>query len=248
MSLSQLHYGPEVAPTTPWREAGLMLCLLLLGDLACIVLHLLWLAGVADHQYFSLEFDKGYAEFFQYLKELWIAAMLLHLALRCTGRGCWGYVVWSGLFFYLLADDAVSLHEKGGRYFADNFSTIFQPMLGLRAVDFGELVVSAAVGSITLGAVLLFYWRGNPDFQKASRHLMVLAMFLAIFGVIVDMLHMLFKGSKALYAGMGLLEDGGEMIAMSLLLWYVLLLELKNAQPCASLLKNLRTSLVSALR
>jgi len=88
--------------------------------------------------------------------------------------------------------------------------------MGLRPRDWGELLVTAAVGLVLLTPVATGYVRGNAE---AKRHTLVMAMLLALlvfFGVFIDMVH-IWLGSDP----WGLLEDGGEMIAVSLVLYYV---------------------------
>ena len=129
-------------PASPAAGAWLFLVLLLVGDLVYIAIHLVWTeTSLLNSPLAALDVDRGYAEFFQYLKLLWTGLLLTGLCLR-TRR--WGYLAWALLFLYLLADDSFSLHENFGRTLADRLA--LQDAFGLRAIDFGELLVSATAG------------------------------------------------------------------------------------------------------
>src|SRR5690606_27921352 len=81
-------------------DASTWLVLLLLGDLAFIAIHGLWLAlpGIEGRVY-ALDYDRGHAEFYQYTKALWIVALLAALTVRSRARG---YLAGVGVFALLL--------------------------------------------------------------------------------------------------------------------------------------------------
>lgn len=93
------------------------------------------------------------------------------------------------------------------------------PPSRLRRHDLGELIGSASSGLILLPALLAAYRFA----ARANRKVFHDVVLLVIFGVDVDMVHIAFSGSPRIELVLGILEDGGEMLAVSLLLWYVLL-------------------------
>jgi len=190
-----------------------LLILLLVGDCVFILLHVFWLMDWMSNPLLSIERDRGYAEGFQYLKECSIALLLLVLATR---RRQAVYLAWSVLFAYFLIDDSFKIHEQYGRMLAHYLE--WQPMFRLRTEDIGELAVSVIVGILVFTSIAVSYSFGGPAARKASRHLCVLVAILVFFGVVVDMLHIALSLGKD---AIGLIEDGGEMLTMSVIAWYV---------------------------
>jgi hypothetical protein len=123
-------------------EKDKLLFLLILTDLVFILLHIIHIfTALLPSSLYSLAMDRGYAEFFQYMKMLWILVLFLGLGIK---RRRLIFVIYSVLFTYFLIDDSFEFHERAGALLAELFN--FQPALGLRAVDFGELAVSAFFG------------------------------------------------------------------------------------------------------
>ncbi len=194
----------------------MFLALLLVGDLVYIAIHLVWTETTLLHSPLAaLDVDRGYAEFFQYLKLLWTGLLLTCLCLR-TRR--WGYLAWALLFLYLLVDDSFSLHENFGRTLADRLA--LQDAFGLRAIDFGELLVSATAGAVLAVAIGWAYLRGAGEFRRSSRDLLVLLLALVFFGVMVDMVHIALDPVSWIDNALVILEDGGELVVTSFIAWY----------------------------
>jgi hypothetical protein len=194
--------------------------LLFAVDCVFVLLHFLLLADSINHEILSLETDRGLAELYQYAKISSVVVLLLSVRMK---TGVIGYSVWALLFLYLVADDAFSVHEVLGEHLA--ISLNFVPALGLRAVDFGELAISAIIFLLFLSILGWFYASGSDEFRKASRTLLVLLMALAFFGVFVDMLHVaLMRLDWRLTFVLVVVEDGGELLVMSIIAWYVFVL------------------------
>ncbi|OEK08593.1 hypothetical protein A8C32_03850 [Flavivirga aquatica] len=168
---------------------------------------------------YFIEDDNSYSEVFQYIKELWIFLILIFIAVK---KKIFPYVIWSLLFLYLLFDDSLSLHENIGEYLSNYFE--IQSGLGIRSVDFGELIVSFSVGISFTFFLVLGYLKSNKTIKKVFQHLSIFILLLAFFGVFIDILHVFFNDNNKL----GLFEDGGEMIVMSIILAYVFNLLDKN--------------------
>jgi hypothetical protein len=155
---------------------------------------------------FAITLDGGHAERWQYAKTGLLAVGLAFLAWR---RRHALLAAWSALYGYALLDDMASLHERAGHRLARAW----------RISDAqGELVVFATVGTLAaagFAAVL----RGSPGqrWNGVDTRLLVLAAVLVLFGVGVDYIHSLWPASEAL----ALLEDGGELVAMSALAAFV---------------------------
>jgi hypothetical protein len=190
-----------------------LLLLLLSADLVFILLHIANPEVQFSKKLLLLNTDRGYSEVFQYIKEFWLALVFFIMLFR-TRQGV--YAAWALLFTYLLFDDSASIHETVGELVAAKLNYV--PMFGLRATDLGQLTVSLMVGSAILALMIFFHSRSNDKAKNATLDLTLLLGVLVFFGVFVDMLDNL----PALQAirGMTVVEDGGEMLAMSLLTSY----------------------------
>ena len=195
------------------KEATKFLILLLLADCAFILVHGVYVMHWISNSLYSIERNSGYAEIYQYIKEFWIVVLLFITALK---RSHIIYFSWSLLFMYLLLDDSLQIHEKFGHYLVNYFD--FQPMFHLQAQDLGELSVSMFFGFLLFTFIGVSYFFGSHIAKKISKHLFILVMSLAFFGVFVDMLHAAIPWGKSI---LGLIEDGGEMLIMSIIVWYV---------------------------
>ena len=192
----------------------LFLLLLLCGDVVYLALHAGHLTVPAlrgDH--FSLETDRGLAEFYQYMKQLWLA---LCLAIASVRRRHLVLTVWSGFFAFLMLDDALQLHERTGDSLGPRLG--LPAAGGLRPEDFGELLFAVTIG-VSLSAMLaIAWWRDRATTWALSRDLLVLTAVLAFCGVAVDTLHTIaFFRVPQIADPLAFLEDGGELLVISTL-------------------------------
>jgi hypothetical protein len=223
------------------RERLWFLGLLLAGDLLFVLLHLLYLAspvlGYFGDSVFSLEKDRSFAEVFQYVKTYWLALLLVWLAWQ---RRHLGYAVWAGLFGFLLLDDAIMIHERVGEALGAQLA--LPGLGGVRGQDLGELIFLGAVAvffALTLVPALVW---GGTVFRRHSLLLAGIVVFLAAPGVGIDFLHMAVGRETALGTFLGMVEDGGEMVVMSVGLYLVLHLTVHAAAA-----KPVRAPVVHAL-
>ncbi len=207
------------------QSTSRLLLLLLCTDVAFIILHIIYFqTELIDNSLYSLSRDNGYAEFFQYTKFLWIILLLLGIVIRTKLPG---YIAWTLLFIYFLADDALQVHEYYGRIIAGNLE--FVPPMNLRLQDIGELIVTTIAGVILFPFMILAYWRRSQSFRKVSRDMWVFIIILVAVGVGVDMVHESVGAEGALdHLVFRVLEEGGEMIVTSFILWYIFLLSIWN--------------------
>lgn len=205
------------APADGQIPVRTFLWLLIAADAVFMAVHLVHaLSPYFNDLLYSIEQDRGYAEIYQYVKTFWIVLMLAALAWRTRQVV---YVAWTALFGYLLLDDSFFIHEDGGAALAARFG--YQGALGLRDLDFGELTVTAFAGLIFLTLILAAYLRSRRDARNASADLAVLVCVLAFFGVFIDMVHIVVEPAYGKLT-LAVIEDGGEMVAMSLACWYTL--------------------------
>ncbi len=197
------------------RLLFLLLLLLIATDAVFILIHLAYELGHIDRYIYSLSADRGYAEVFQYIKVFWI--ILLFTALAFIRRKQ-VFSLAAGLFAYILIDDAFQVHETVGKSLVTWFG--LQPVFGIEEKNVGELLVSATAGTVFLILAAVVYTRAGRPARRTFHHLVLWCCVLAFFGVVVDMLHSSIHWKPWASSLMGIIEDGGEMLVMSWMVWY----------------------------
>lgn len=208
------------------KQSLYLFTLLVAADLAFIALGIIHECGlnkladvcVAVHldDYFAITRDRGYAEAFQYLKEYWLIILFGFLAIQRNIK-----VYLSLVFFstYLLLDDALGIHEIAGEIIGEKLH--FVTFLNVRAQDFGELAFFAVIGTIFFLWFSVSYKLSSSQERKIFKSLIRLLCCLALFAIVVDVIHMMFDNSVFWKAAVGIVEDGGEHIVMSLIISFV---------------------------
>ena len=191
-----------------------LLVLFFLTDFMFIVLHSLYVHNFLDNNsYYSLEMDLGYSEFYQYMKEFWIFALFLFVFFK---KKHFIYILWALFFLYLLLDDSLSFHENYGSFLKKYFE--IQPRFNLRPQDFGEIIVSFSVGFVFFVSFFLCYFKASLVDKKITQNIFILVLMLVFFGVFIDLLHIAIPYYNNRFT---LIEEGGEMVVMSLIVCYV---------------------------
>ena len=206
-----------------------VLFLLLALDAIFILLNVLYQeTNLLSDRRFLLRLDGGYAEIFGYLMESCIILVLCALAVRARQPL---YFVWATLFLYILLDDSLMLHERVLRPSALTFLGLSREdaVLGINAVDLAEDAAMALLALVILSIMLVVYHFGDRTFKKVSIGLFVLLASLALFGVVVDLVHGAlrhnppYRGFSDVNRLLVIMEDGGELVVVSLILWFVVL-------------------------
>lgn len=208
------------------RKTTLLLVLLLGADLVFVALHVTYYLTPLLNTRFDLGQDGGYPEIYGYLKYL-LVAVLFEAIRRDTQHNSW--FAWTLVFLVFLLDDALQVHETLGGLVAAELH--FSPPFNLRLQDFGELAAAAAQGFVLLAVVSWAYCRGSRTFRKVTHDMLLLVALLVFCGVFADTAHMAFEDRSLASGAVGIVEDGGEMIAASLMLWYASLLTVRGGDP-----------------
>jgi hypothetical protein len=135
------------------------------------------------------------------------------------------------LFLYLLLDDSLRLHERVLGPFATAFLGLSREdvVLGIPAKHLVESVMMALLGLGILSIMLVVYRFGDRTFKKVSIGLFVLLATLAFCGVVVDLIHAAiqngpwYPGRRPHILLLTNIEDGGELVMVSVILWFVVL-------------------------
>lgn len=211
------------------RESKIFLLLLFAADFLFLSLHIMHRAppfkGIFPYfgnTSFSLFLDLGLPESYQYVKEFWIILLFILVSIR-TRR--FVYLIWSSLFFYLLLDDLFKIREDLGGFLSR--ALVYPSALGVRAKDMAEFSVSTVVGLIFLILILIAYFKSDWHVRNNFLVLLVLTGGLFLFGAVLDLLVIAAKG-VILQQILGILEEFGEMLVMSLICWFTFLLNSNN--------------------
>jgi hypothetical protein len=186
--------------------------MLLLADLFLILVFLSHrLYGWPSSHYFNIGIDRSIPELFQYVKQLAMAAVLCLIFIEKRALVA---LLWAAISLLMFFDDAFQAHEKLGTMISELLS--LSDVGGIRGQDFGEVAAAGLLATPLLLGVAFCYIRDTPFLRRFSRNLFYLLVLLGLFGVVIDLfVHSL--QSLALYV----IEDGGEMIVISLMLYYV---------------------------
>ncbi|HMR48896.1 MAG TPA: hypothetical protein PKE40_06705 [Arachnia sp.] len=207
------------------RAVWLVLALLLTGDVIYFGLHFsAWMAGAANELMY-IDVDRGFAEFFQYIKFVYIIVLVLACALA---QRSWQIALWVPVFGFLLLDDSLQLHERFGGILVDSVG--LPSVLGLRAQDVGELLFVAAAGVVLLVPLILGYLKGTWVSKPVYVIFAALTAMLGVVGVGMDMVH---EVVSLFYTGpdfMSALEDGGEMLVVSLMAAFAIRLNVRGGE------------------
>jgi hypothetical protein len=194
------------------RRVPLLSVALVGTDIVLICCDILLRTGSIGDPRWSLGREDGFAEVWQHAKAAATAAVLLGMAIRPPSLV---KLVWAFLFVYLLADDAGQWHEQAGIYLGRELAL---PALGgLRPNHVGEVLFLGGVGLVWGAGLLVALVRARHDDVSFSRRLLAWLCALAAFGVLLDAVHSLLRRT-ALNDVFAVLEDGGEMVVLSLIL------------------------------
>ena len=166
-----------------------------------------------------VERDGGFPELYGYVKMLLATLLLLHLYVRRRGVV---YLGWFTALLFVLLDDAFQLHEAFGNALLAKYA--LPTLLGVDGFLYVEAILWGAVG-LSLANLIVYRYLRDPATRALSRRMFGLFLLLFLFAGIADALHASVDrfGSGLSYA-LGItttLEDGGEMLALSLVLAYV---------------------------
>lgn len=202
-----------------------ILLTLLLIDSLFIIIHAIHILidrvlpgyhGALLNDVFALDKDRGYSEIFQYMQEL---AIVLILGLMYWRRKFFIYLSWNIFFLLLLLDDFFQFHEALGQI---GSSLIAIPSFGgIRRQDISEIIAIAIISIFLLGFILFGYLKGSKLLRAFTHRLIALLGLLIFSGVVIDLIHFVFAGSPFWFNFLTIIEDGGEMYAMSLIMAYV---------------------------
>lgn len=206
MTLDAVRTG--AAPGSLHGPQGLLLLLVVDAFFACA--HVVWALTHGSDPAWSIEQDRGYAEWFQYAKEfaclLLLAFMARWPALRGTG------LAWSMVLAWILVDDSFSLHEQAAAWWVEGRPAPAPPLY------IAELLFMGLVSALLLPGVVVAWQQGQAVARQLAIRIGLALSLFVVFAVGVDLLHALVT-HRIGHPLLGLAEEAGEMASLSLLLW-----------------------------
>lgn len=197
------------------RSSGLLLLVLfLLVDIGLVALHLLVGVGASGLPHYHLGVDRSYSEAVIYIKLGWITVLALLLARRRHTPVFAALALGSLL---LLIEDAFTLHEQIGWHLNGWVLATFPALgtFGLLSFQVGELLWLGALGTVILGMFVVGYVRADARDRCDALSIAVFFGIVAFFAVVVDTIHSFSAPGSLSDAILTLVEDGGELIALS---------------------------------
>ena len=186
--------------------------IILAVDTAMLAFHVYFSYRYAMHldvsEMFDLSTEGGYGEYWEYLLTSSATLVMVHLALTSRDRFC---MVAAGVLGWLTFDNMLGFHEGGGQLLSAHFGP--GGLLGIETQELGEMLVYASVGvALSLGLI----WSLADPLTDASVIALTVTGFsasAAVFGVGVDLLNSLATWGHLV---IGFVEDGGELVLMSI--------------------------------
>ncbi|MEI4197902.1 hypothetical protein [Roseovarius sp. E0-M6] len=172
---------------------------------------------------FQLNAETGLASIWNYGKLMVSTAALVLIWKRERGVSL---IIMTGLFLFLLLDDYYEIHDHVARALGEQIS--ITALHSLHPQNRGELFVYSVILAIAAPLLWLAVRRVTPPSRAFVGALAAGVIMIGLFGVAVDVLH---GALDAMLGGvsdvigkifnrlMTILEDGGEMIAMSVCVW-----------------------------
>ena len=224
------------------EPAARELLVVLLGiDLALIAIHVLisagqylaiigeWTAGPLG--FLSVTSDSSLPEIFNHLKE---AAMLVVLVLAWVRSRQAVYLAWSAIMLLILGDDSLRIHENIGQW----ISTILPAAWSGEATHvFHENVVWVAYALLASSLLWCGHQFSGAVERANSWAILTGVLLVSFFAVGVDAIHAIVVrmgagiDTRLINGLLGVVEDGGEMLMLSLTCAIVLSVYRQNRSP-----------------
>lgn len=183
-------------------------------DFIFMGLHAMKSLGYITDPNFSVTQSWGYPEIFQYLKAGFVAACFFWLGANYKRPQ---FYSWGVVFLYVLLDDSIEVHE----YLGYHAGTFLENAGISGGKTLGELVVFGLLGLMVFTPLFYFYIRSrHRELKIMTQDLFMLFVAMLFFGIGVDVLHDMAETGTVLNGVLGLVEDGGEMLVMSIITWY----------------------------
>ena len=209
----------------PLKQPALIFVLVLFGiDAFFIGAHALSLAlkffgfqeAGSSLKHFKVSHDGGIPEIFNYFMLCLTSAVLVLIYRRSRTPM---YLILALIFVYAFLDDAFTLHEQLSLDLAEALA--FPDMW--RRSAFAQALYFAIVAGVSVPMLLAGWINANSTHRRLSATMIASLCALAFFAAFVDLVHELVGyHSRIVYSALDLIEDGGEMLIVTLSCWVAL--------------------------
>lgn len=176
-------------------------------DVVAVIGHVVADSGAS---YARIDVDHSVPELYQYVKFL-VASAALGQAFVRSKR--WTPAVWSVGFALAFLDDVLRIHERGGNVLAPLFAQLTDgAVVGREPGEVLILVTAVAV----MGFLMLVARNHDSAWGWEEARLAQAGVVLLVVGAVIDLVGASVRTS-ALKTALTLVEDGGEMIVVSLM-------------------------------
>jgi hypothetical protein len=190
-----------------WQALGTRLALAVFSvDLLFILLHLAAVNGLigGDERLFQVDKDRNLSEWFEYAKLFASSVLVFRLSVN---RKHYQLMPMALVIFYLCLDDALRLHEFMGEVLVPAHDNA------------GEVLFMMIVGGATVTVAAIGYVLSERLGRIQIISVLLPILLLGAFGTVIDALHeVMIRFVPTSDELMGLLEDGGELVSISVLL------------------------------
>lgn len=156
----------------------------------------------------------GFPEAFQYLKYLGVMGLIAYLIVYIKR---YAYLPLFVLFTFLLINDVLQLHRLASWFFVDYLN--LKAKLGFKAMSIGQLIYAVTMGLFFLSLSLWHYSTAALATRKSFLDIFKLLCVFLFFGVGVDVVQAFFEAHNRASLILTIVEEGGEMITLSMLVW-----------------------------
>ena len=165
---------------------------------------------------FDITVNYSLAEIFTFLELFWIIVLFVRLSRHSD------VLAWAVLFGVLLLDDLLKVHEVAGEWVVSLLRDDPDRYLvnGMRTQDLGEIAVLAAIVLPVVAILIRNHVRGAETSRRIDRKLTLLLVPYATFAIGLDLIAEFFTGRTTKFV-LTLIEDGGELVMLSLIAAYV---------------------------
>jgi len=187
-----------------------LLWLMVWVDICFIILHITY------KNLWVLNRDFFIPELFLYLQELLIVVLCALFFIRSKQKI---YFVFTLIFLFILVDDSFGVHERIGTSLARTLDlrSISEKIGTYSSQHIGEFLFLSIVGGLLALLFMIVYRKTDNVSRYVALGLFKLLFLFAFFAVVVDLLHGMIA-MRYVHGLIGLIESGGEMIVISLIL------------------------------
>jgi len=189
-----------------------ILCCLLLIDTIFIVLHILYSFDFIEGKKFKTSYDGGYGEIFQYIKFVSTGIILLYLSVILRSKML---IFWASLAIFLFLDDWKKIHESlGGKVMGAYLKPLMKD-----SYHYGQAFYGIIAGVVF--SLLAWHWwkTATKEVKKLSVQLFSALALIWFSAVVIDYIHAIYVTREYNLIGV-LLEEGGEHLGATLMLWF----------------------------